>query len=137
MATTWREPICVRCFASRGDGDCGILALTSLLGWSYEDVLTVAGGLSVFPHRSGMYLTQIKKVAEILGVKLKRSKKVDFENQIGIVDMVCRANRLSNGPHVVTLRYGLFFDAEQVWQPEDFIKHYQAEIRGILIPQGE
>lgn len=135
--TAWREPICVRCSPSRGEGDCAILALVSLLGWVYEDVLAVAGGLAPFPHRSGLYVGQIKKIAEILGVKLKHFKTVDFENHIGIVCMVCKQNRNSNGPHVVTLRHGLFFDAEQVWLPEDFIRHYKATISGILIPQGE
>jgi hypothetical protein len=133
----WAEPICIRCLPSRASGDCGILAIACLTGSTYEDVLALAGRVGRLPHRHGLFTTQIRRIARCFGLELKKKAKVDWAADTGIVEVWCNANRMENGYHVVVLRYGLIVDAEQVWQPDDFLRHYQCDVRGILVPRGD
>ena len=68
VTMNWQPPPYVVPVAGRTDGDCGIVALSTLTGVSYEDVLSLAGRTALFPHRRGMYRSQIRRVARALGL---------------------------------------------------------------------
>lgn len=80
-------PAVVRLYASRGNGDCAIIALASYLSLPYEDVLTAVSKTvdSVQPHNDGVSTPDMIKVAARLGVKLSVRRKFNLGRDEGIV----------------------------------------------------
>lgn len=117
----------LRVWKQRSSGDCALVALAMYLGVSYEDALGEASQIADKPHRKGLFLDQIERAASALGVELKRKRKVDFDNDHGILVVTCKKNREFKD-HVVVLRWGLLFDTEcDVWEPDAFLEHYDAK----------
>lgn len=120
----------VRVTYQRGKGDCAIVCIAMMCGVPYEDALDVATQKA---HRRGMYLSQIIEACNKLGVVLKRRRKIDWDNDTGILNLDCKKNRTSSG-HVAFLRWGLVFDTELVvWEPEAFLSFYKAKALSILV----
>lgn len=105
----------IRVEPQRTDHDCGIVSLALLTGHSYEDVLEAAVGFLWNPHRRGMWLSDITKAADTLGVTLKRRRTWDWESAVGIL---CAPD------HVAVLRWGLIFDDGEVWEADVWVKQY-------------
>lgn len=133
---TWAPPPVIHPQASRQVGDCAILALAVLTGHAYEDVLAAASNLAHAPHRSGLYSTQIMRIAHAFDLMLRRRRVVDWETDCGILEMRCERNRvLTPCAHVTVLRDAIIVDADEVWPDYDtFLSHYAATVSGILVP---
>jgi len=127
----------VRITERRTNGDCGIVAIAQLIGMSYEDALEAMVAVAGGAHNKGVYVTQIIEAAARIGHTLKRKRKFDPEETTGILLLTCSKNRMDK-EHVALLRWGLVFDHQkegqgEVWEYEDFMSHFGAKVRGILI----
>lgn len=89
----------------RGHGDCGIAALAILLGKPYDDVFEAAAHVARKPHSRGLWMAEIQRIARSLGVELKKRRKVNLEEDAGILGV--GAGETS---HVVVLRDGVILD---------------------------
>lgn len=109
------------------DADCAIVALAMYLGVSYEDVLReVALVDKRNKGRSGLWTRQIKQVAKRLGFALTVKRKVDLDEDYGILLL---------SDHVAVLRNGLILDTNGVvWDIHDYIAAQESVcIEGVLI----
>lgn len=98
----------------RHSGDCGIAALASFTGLSYEDVYMVAVQVDKRIPRTGATVTELVKVAKKLGRTLERVhwRKVDVECDEGILGITWNdpaAHNKVKGHWVLLLR-GLIID---------------------------
>ena len=127
----------LRTVASKGWtalGDCGIAALGTLLSQTYEDVVAVAVRLEI-PWKSGMWGSQMVKIALEFGATLKKRRKYDLEHVTGLVmvnilDFPAKTKRVD---HVVVVWRGILIDSDgYVWEPDAFISHYQAKLGELL-----
>jgi len=129
----------VRVLKQRTEGDCGIVALAMLLSRSYEDILEALSRIKhgpVHPHRRGIYIRDIVRVAEDLGMPLRGKRKADLEQDFGILSLHTLANR-SGKEHVTFLRWGLILDDGEIWEPDAYMAHYEAHVKQILVPVTE
>lgn len=110
---------------SREPKDCAMVALSTYLSKSYEDVLRAVTEVDRrYKGKSGLYVTQMRRTAKELGYSLKTRKAVDFHEDYGILI-------LDN--HVVILRNGLVFDYDgSVWDVDDYLAHYGYTPEGLL-----
>ncbi len=121
----------------RGE-DCGIACIASITGYRYEDVLATASRkkpVGCFPHETGLYLSEIGRIAAQLGCPLKKKRKCNFEKDEGILSVDWKSgSRYCN--HVVVVVKGLIFDLSDlsVWVPEDYKKSHKATFGSMLIP---
>ena len=114
-------PAVVRCQVSRGEGDCSIVALATLLERSYEDVLGVAVSISrhVRPHQRGLYMNEIKRIAKQFGVTLRLRRRFDLEEDEGIFGYVHDAR---DEGHVAYGKRGLVWDTDgTVWELDAYL----------------
>lgn len=77
-----------RIYTQRRSNDCGVAALASLLGCSYEDVYVAAVKMSpAFRKRDGLSIPNLLKMASALGAPLTRVhyRKVDLYLHSGIL----------------------------------------------------
>lgn len=113
----------------REAADCAIVSLAMYLGESYEDVLR-AVTLSERSHgRNGLWSTGIVRAAKLLGHTLKKRRRVDFENDYGIL-------RLPE--HAAVLRSGLVIDVNgTIWDADAYLsaKDVRADECEILIAE--
>jgi hypothetical protein len=136
---SWSEPPFVRVERSQSSGDCALVALAMLTGKSYGDVLDAAASVAKCSHRRGLYVTQIMRTAQALGVPLRKKKHIDFDNDVGIGLFHCAAypdvvtKRPGAVGHAALVRWGLIFDGDEVWEDTLFSSHYQATATGILV----
>lgn len=93
----------------RGHGDCGIAALATFLGRSYEDVFEATIGIAPSPHHRGLWMSQIMRVAATFGVTLRRRRKFNIDEDTGIIGI--------RRDHVGVLREGIVIDSDgpMVW----------------------
>jgi hypothetical protein len=97
-----------------------------LSGLPYEDVLIAAARTA--ECETGMYLTQIQKVASELGIELvaKKSGRYDIESDTGILRV---SDRKAKNYHVVVLRRGLVIETDgSLWDADVYLasKRYKA-----------
>lgn len=113
-------PIITKMIVGREASDCAIVALAMYLDKSYEDVLRAASEVDrKHKGKYGLYENEIKKIAQSLGVVLKRKKVVDFEDDYGILNMP---------DHVAVLRNGLVIDTNgTIWDVNDY-REYQKSL---------
>lgn len=92
-------PIAIEPIVQKDINDCGIAALAMLLGHPYREVSEVAlSVVSKTVHKSGMWATDIRRIAKALGVKMY-TKKVLPEDGTGLL-AVCRP-----GEHHLTVMF--------------------------------
>lgn len=113
----------------RTDSDCTIAVLAMLTGLSYEDVLIAAARLT--PCENGMYLTQVQKVAEELGVDLAAKKvgRYDPEASRGILHVSKRKQY-----HVVILDRGRIIETDgSLWDYDVYLASSKYKPGSLLV----
>lgn len=112
--------------------DCAIICLSFFfLGEPYDDVLRVVAHVDKDMGKAGLTTRQIKKVAKALGHPLRTKKRVNFDDDYGIL-------MFTN--HVVVLRNGLIFDTNgTVMDYQDYALAYPEArvVGGILIAKEQ
>jgi len=110
------EPI--RVVRQRRDADCGVACFAMVLGVSYEEAaeaLITANG----PVSKGLYMTSLQRAAALLKRTLKKVRRFDVEDAVGIL-------RVENETrtHFVVLHDGHIIDPhdETVWNYDDYLK---------------
>jgi hypothetical protein len=119
----------IKIVTQRGEGDCGIAAIAMLLGRTYEDVLAAAVSKtkSRTLHVRGVHFRQIRQTLDALGYRTRTKRKVDFDNDCGIVDITHR-----DGRHVAVLKAGLLFDTTGVvWEPEFYLLDQEGHVTAL------
>lgn len=118
-------------------GDCGICALATVCGRSYEDVVAMAVQYMGEHWKGGLYLTHILAIAKACGTTLKRRRKYDLEHDTGILNCWVTTHIPNKKPstdnHVVVLMEGRIYDSDgRIWVTDAFQQHYAAEF-GLLL----
>jgi hypothetical protein len=101
-------PVVIEIHVQKGGFDCGIAALATFTGQPYRVVSEAALKVCPNSHKSGMWATDVIKVAKVLGVKLVRAPLLDPRDTdaTGLVVL-----RKPNGiGHVATLFQGVLAD---------------------------
>jgi len=109
------------------NADCAIVALSMYLGVSYEDVLReVALVDKRNKGRAGLWTRQIKQVARRLGHELVVKRKVDLDEDYGILLLF---------DHIAVLRNGLLLETNgEVWDIHDYLAALDnISVEGILV----
>lgn len=102
--------------AQRRGNDCGVAALASFIGTSYEDVFVAAVATSQsFMHRQGLSIPDMITMAAAFGRTLTRVhyRQVDLEEHIGILGVNWHRSawkRHGATGHWVILRAGTIID---------------------------
>ena len=108
--------------------DCAVACLAMLFGLSYEEVLMA------FQHNviaKGATTRQILDTAEALGRPLKRKRKVDLENDTGLLAV---ASKRWGHDHLVVLKDEMIVDTDAtIWDVDVFMAAYEARPLSILI----
>lgn len=122
----------IRIVIARAGGDCAVCCLAMILGCSYEDILAVAvdqtSDASI--HFTGMWVSQIIKIAKVLGVSLHRRKKWNIDTGCGILSL---RNSRTNEGHVVVLKSGMVFDVDgMVWEADTYLKNSKYVVECLL-----
>jgi len=98
---------------SRGEGDCGIVALASYLGCAYTDVLRATTLVDRNMGKRGLWRRTMVRIAGVLGHSLKIRRRFDLAEDYGV---------LVTPNHAVVLRSGLVLDRLAVWDAEDYLR---------------
>ena len=96
--------------AQRGVGDCGVAALATLLGLSYEDVYTEMAKRDVRRGKSGTTFRHLIRIAARFGVVLRLRLKMDLDESEGILAVEWLTTGHPTTQHVVILFHGLIID---------------------------
>ena len=109
--------------------DCAVCCLAMLLGQDYERTLLAFDSLA--PLVRGVSCKNIQRAARRLGVELRLYRKVDLENDTGLL-MLDAASWLVN--HTVVLKEGMVVDPSDttVWEVDDYIAANKASVENIL-----
>ena len=112
----------IRFVGKQATSDCGIAALAMYLGKTYEDVLTVAAMVTKNKrvHRSGVFATELMRIAEQLNITLIQKRRWDLETAFGVLFVdVHQGNR-----HAVLLKDGLIYDPDDltIWDAEVYFE---------------
>lgn len=99
----------IRFQVSRGTKDCAIVALSTYLERSYEDVLgeAVAVTKSRAPHNRGLYTREIRQIARRFGMPLRLRRKFDLGCDEGIFGFIGKGVE-----HVAFCTRGLVWDTD-------------------------
>jgi ABC-type bacteriocin/lantibiotic exporter with double-glycine peptidase domain len=117
----------------RHNADCGVAVLAMFLGITYEDALLAIGTENPDVLRGGLWLAQLKRASESLGVPLKCKRRWDPDEDDGIAQI------LLPGPvnHFVLAREGKFFNTNfTVRLPDDYFRSRRAK-PGWLLVRGD
>jgi ABC-type bacteriocin/lantibiotic exporter with double-glycine peptidase domain len=117
-ASTSRKPSSVTrpIHAQRRSHDCGVAALASYIGTTYEDMYVAAAAASEsFLRREGLTMTDMQTMARSFGRHLDRVdyRRVDLEEHIGILGVNwdrSQWKRHGASGHWVLLRAGTIID---------------------------
>ena len=97
----------------REAADCGIAALSMLLGVSYEDVLRATTLTDRSHGRKGLWTRTLQRIAKRLGYTLLVRRTFDLEQDYGLL-------RLPD--HAAILRNGLVIDTDAtVWDADEYL----------------
>jgi hypothetical protein len=114
----------------RHSGDCGVAALAMCLGVSYEDALLALGGEVPTVLRRGVWMVELQRAADRLGMPMTLKRRCDLEMDDGVLQVMYRRGK---DQHVVLLREGLVFDTDtSVWRPEDYAQATRARFGALL-----
>lgn len=106
----------LRTMAQREETDCCLVAMAMFAGRSYEDALLAASRHEPkFSGRRGLYNAQIAATLADLGTPVRYRRRVDLEEDYGII-------RLDD--HVALLRAGVIVDGDAIWwDVADWLMH--------------
>lgn len=109
----------------RRSNDCAIWCLSVYLGIPYERVYAAVAQRIKTRGDDGLTTAQIKRVAQVLGVRLRVQGNPDLSDDYGILLL---------DDHVVVLRNGLVFDTDAtVWDVDVWLKHHGYTCLGLLV----
>lgn len=94
----------------RGDGDCGIAALSMLASMAYEDVYVVIAQIDPHAHGKGSLNNRdLVTAAKRLGLNLQPTRRYDLDADDGILRVRWGGPRGKKNPggHFVAVRSGL------------------------------
>lgn len=128
------QPAFIRVEPQRHSNDCAVCCFVMLCGVSYEAALVAIAGVDQKLGTNGLYLTQIKKAAKSMGIKLKTvpKGKYDLHNTVGILSV----RFPSKLEHAVILFRGMVVDPDGgiVWDDVDaYLQDAEARIVGSLL----
>lgn len=107
----------------RRKGDCGVAALATYLGQTYEDVYAAVAAVDkrAIPAR-GLYLRDLERAAKRFGVALARRHRPDVDEDGGVLSVLwavpgqkdadASAPRREYRGHYVVLRDGRIYDVD-------------------------
>lgn len=122
------EPI-IKVEIQQHEFDCGVACLAMLLGTDYEKTLIAFNSLN--PLVRGVDTREIKQAAVRLGQRLRLSRRVDLEDDTGIL-RVAAANWTTD--HLVILKEGLIVDTDgTLWDAQAFLDNYHATVQSLLV----
>jgi hypothetical protein len=118
---------------TRHDWDCGVATLAMLTGVSYEEVLAAAARLAAVER--GLYLTEMRKIAEELDVPLvlKRKGRYNPQTATGILHVsdVKRAKY-----HVVILWEGYVIETDgSIWRVDTYLAAEKWKANSLLVKE--
>lgn len=123
----------MRITEQRTDGDCGLAALSTLTGQSYEDVYVACARVErVARGRLGLTLDDLIQTAAKLGVTLARKRRPDLDEDDGILSLTWIEKRKYRG-HYVVLRNGLVIDGKTVMPVDEYLVTEQAKPGHLLM----
>jgi hypothetical protein len=118
-------------------GDCTVAALAMFAGVMYEDALLACARVRPNVLESGLMWPEIKKAAKRLGLNTKCVQRYDISEATGVLHVSRVALGAGSGiaEHVVMLWEGRVVDGNgELWRdPDDYLRHYGMEARGLLI----
>ena len=77
--------VVIRPNVSREPKDCAMVALSTYLNRSYEDVLRAVTAVDKrYKGKAGLYATQMRRVAKAMGFSLKIKEAVDLQDDYGM-----------------------------------------------------
>ena len=120
------------------ENDCAIWALAAFLSKPYEDVLIEAAREDSMAGRKGLHITQICRIAASFGTTLKLKRKVNLEEDIGILSVWLLDKNGRKHGHVAVLYRGIVIDSvdgTMVWDAEVYCNPERAIVHGILKAQ--
>lgn len=104
--------IVTRIVSQREKADCAIVAMSMLSGRTYEDVLREVVLADPKDHgRNGLSDHHIRRVMKALGVPVRHRRRVDYEDDYGL---------LRCWDHLTLLRNGMIIENETAWEVEDW-----------------
>jgi hypothetical protein len=128
----------------RADADCCVASLATLLGVSYETILVEAARLrskkkgkrNIHPHDTGMYFSELVKIAKALGRPLRYKGRCNLKKDQGVLSVLMGKGGLTSRHHAVVYVAGLIFDLSDctVWLPEIYRRQFRAKFESILVP---
>ncbi len=111
----------------RHGSDCSVACLAMLLGTSYEEALMA------FRHNvivQGATTRQILRAASRLGKPMRWARKVDLENDTGLLAL---ESKKWPRQHLVVLKDELIFDSDaSVWDADVYLHAYEAITLSII-----
>lgn len=105
------------------EGDCAVVALAQWTGQPYTHVAAVVATIRPTALTQGMYQAEIRKVARLLGHRLKTRRRFDLDDRpSGILTLL-----MEDGQHAVVLFEGAIISDGKVWNYDAFIKQAKAK----------
>lgn len=121
-----------RIINQRGKHDCGVAALATLLGRTYEEILISAGRISPNVLKKGLYSSDLVRIAAEFNTSLSRKvQKIDLDEHSGILGLRYPTKR----EHFVYLTNGLVFDPQDenvVWDAYLYVKKFKIKVVDLL-----
>lgn len=117
----------IRLVLQRTKRDCSVACLASITGQSYEKTLMA------FTHpvyEQGAATQQIRNAARRMGFETIWSRKVDLENDNGMLSVRCDQQFESGLDHMVLLISGHIIDLEDpasLWDADDYMEAFKAK----------
>ncbi len=128
-------PPILQIVCQREPNDCAIAAIATYLGASYEDVLRASMLVDKRGARGVRYISQIKTIAAGFGVTLKARRKINLDEDEGLLRVILKKSR---DAHIVVLKRGLIFDTNgRVWDHEVYLATASARPTTLLTLEGE
>lgn len=91
----------------RGDADCGVAALSSYTGESYEDVyVAVAAVDPAHRGKNGLHNVQVLAAAKRMGIRLVPTRCFDLDEDEGVLRLRWNDPRKRRGGHFVAVVNG-------------------------------
>jgi hypothetical protein len=125
----------LRVVAQKYEGDCAVACLATLFELTYEDALVALSQEEPGVVHGGVTERALRRAAKVCGRELKRQRRIDLEDSTGILWL---ESPHWPAAHVVVLWDGRIIDTDgaALWrEADDYLKHYEATPKALLIVQ--
>jgi ABC-type bacteriocin/lantibiotic exporter with double-glycine peptidase domain len=114
--------------------DCSVACLAMLLGVCYENALVAIAPDNPDVCVKGAWDKQITRAARRLGYRLRVKRRVDLENDTGILNVFSKRWKHA---HLVVLKNGLIFDTDAcVYDADVFMSAHKAKAGSLLVAEA-